>query len=182
MNIPQLKTHRTQITLLQPDQAPLLADYYRRNQDHLAPWEGLREPNFYSEADCRMRIEKNLHIFEQGSGLAWAALSPDAKQIVATCGLSNIVRGLFQACNLGYSVDAQCQGQGIMREVLEAVIAYAFKELQLHRIMANYMPHNLRSERLLQSLGFEREGYAKSYLKIAGQWQDHVLTALINPA
>jgi ribosomal-protein-alanine N-acetyltransferase len=39
----------------------------------------------------------------------------------------------------------------------------------------------VRSERLLARLGFEREGYAKAYLKIAGQWQDMVLNSLINP-
>lgn len=182
MNLPQLKTTRSYITLLQPQQAILLADYYQRNQDHLAPWEGVREPHFYSEAECRTRIEKNLHIFAQGGGAAFAVFSADGSQMIATCNLSNIVRGVFQACHLGYSVSAEYQGQGLMREALRAVIGYAFDELQLHRIMANYMPHNLRSEGLLQSLGFEREGYAKAYLKIAGQWQDHVLTALINPA
>jgi ribosomal-protein-alanine N-acetyltransferase len=46
--------------------------------------------------------------------------------------------------------------------------------------MANYMPGNERSARLLERLGFEREGYAKAYLNIAGRWQDHVLTALVN--
>ena len=46
--------------------------------------------------------------------------------------------------------------------------------------MANYMPHNHRSGKLLERLGFEREGYAKDYLLIDGQWRDHVLTALTN--
>ena len=48
----------------------------------------------------------------------------------------------------------------------------------MHRIMANYMPHNMRSGNLLAKLGFEREGYARQYLQINGEWRDHVLTAL----
>ena len=48
--------------------------------------------------------------------------------------------------------------------------------------MANYLPSNTRSEALLERLGFEREGYAKSYLQIGGRWRDHVLTAKVNPA
>lgn len=51
----------------------------------------------------------------------------------------------------------------------------------IHRIMANYMPHNKRSGALLARLGFEKEGYAKDYLLIDGQWRDHVLTALTTP-
>jgi ribosomal-protein-alanine N-acetyltransferase len=56
-----------------------------------------------------------------------------------------------------------------------------FGLMGLHRIMANHMPSNLRSAKLLQSLGFEREGVARSYLQIAGQWEDMVLNALVNP-
>ena len=66
-----------------------------------------------------------------------------------------------------------------MQEVLRAGIDWAFDELGLHRVMANYLPRNERSARLLTLLGFEREGYAKRYLNIAGVWEDHILTALV---
>ena len=68
-----------------------------------------------------------------------------------------------------------------MTEFVEGAINYVFERLDLHRIMANYMPGNTRSARVLDKLGFNKEGFAKSYLKIAGEWQDHVLTAKINP-
>jgi ribosomal-protein-alanine N-acetyltransferase len=55
-----------------------------------------------------------------------------------------------------------------------------FEQQKLHRIMANYMPSNKRSARLLQKLGFVIEGHAKKYLLINGQWEDHVLTSLTN--
>ena len=48
--------------------------------------------------------------------------------------------------------------------------------------MATYTVANKRSAALLEQLGFEKEGYAKSYLNIAGVWEDHILTALINPS
>ncbi len=62
-----------------------------------------------------------------------------------------------------------------------ATIDYAFRELRLHRIMANYRPENGRSGRLLERLGFVREGYARDYLFIDGAWRDHVLTSKTNP-
>lgn len=81
------------------------------------------------------------------------------------------------ACYLGYSVDHSSQGRGVMYEALDTLIPVVFSQFGLHRIMANYMPRNERSGRLLQRLGFEKEGYAKDYLQIAGRWEDHVLTA-----
>lgn len=96
------------------------------------------------------------------------------------CNFTNIIRGPFQACYLGYSIDDAIQGQGVMREILLAGLNYVFTEFNLNRVMANYIPCNVRSGRLLASLGFEKEGLAKSYLKINGRWQDHILTSKLN--
>jgi ribosomal-protein-alanine N-acetyltransferase len=83
-------------------------------------------------------------------------------------------------CNLGYSIAATDQGKGLMTEALLAATAYAFDELGLHRIEANYMPRNDRSARVLQRLGFVVEGHAKDYILINGTWEDHVKTSLTN--
>ena len=83
---------------------------------------------------------------------------------------------------LGYAIDQAHEGRGLMREALEATIEHAFTVLRLHRIQANYVPENERSGRLLERLGFRREGLAKDYLFIDGRWRDHVLTARLNPA
>lgn len=79
-------------------------------------------------------------------------------------------------------VDRRFEGKGYMSEAIRAVIRYAFEERKLHRIMANYMPGNERSARLLERLNFEREGVAREYLYIRDRWEDHVLTALTNRA
>ena len=67
-----------------------------------------------------------------------------------------------------------------MSEAIRKGIEYMFKEQNIHRIMANYMPSNNRSAQLLQKLGFNIEGQAKKYLLINNQWEDHILTSLTN--
>ena len=116
---------------------------------------------------------------ERDRGYPLLLLDPEEQEIRGSMTLSNVVRGPFQACLLGYGIGASWHGRGLMHEALEATLAWAFGELDLHRVMANYLPLNERSARLLARLGFEREGYARAYLKIAGQWEDHVLTAKI---
>lgn len=68
-----------------------------------------------------------------------------------------------------------------MTEIVELSVNHVFQTLDLHRVMANYVPENVRSARVLEKLGFEQEELARSYLKIGGQWCDHVLTSKINP-
>jgi [ribosomal protein S5]-alanine N-acetyltransferase len=97
--------------------------------------------------------------------------------------LSQIARGPFHSAMLGYTIDAACEGRGLMSEALRAVIAEAFgPRLALHRIQANARIENRRSLALLERLGFVREGLARNYLYIDGAWRDHVMTALLNPA
>lgn len=181
MALPYLQTPRACIRLGEEADAPKLLRYRLENRAHLAPWEPLREAEYYTLEHCLKTISGSRDSAQHDRGYPLLVFDPSSQTMLATCSFSNIVRGAFQACHLGYGVAARMQGQGLMREVLEAGIAWAFDELRLHRIMANYLPRNERSARLLASLGFEREGYAKRYLQIAGNWEDHILTALICP-
>lgn len=96
------------------------------------------------------------------------------------CSLTQIVYGPFQACYMGFGVAFGAQGKGIAHQLCQHAISYAFNDIGLHRIMANYMSHNNRSAKLLSRLGFEKEGLARDYLKISGEWQNHMLTSLMN--
>jgi ribosomal-protein-alanine N-acetyltransferase len=60
-------------------------------------------------------------------------------------------------------------------------VAHAFGALGLHRMMASYMPRNRRSGTVLRRAGFVVEGYARAYLMINGRWEDHLMTAIVNP-
>ena len=70
-------------------------------------------------------------------------------------------------------------GRGYMSRAVRAAAHFAFGTLRLHRLEAACLPHNDASIRVLESVGFQREGYARSYLRINGRWQDHILYALL---
>ena len=179
MTLRRMQTARGVIRLLEPADAPKLLQYRRENREHLAPWEPSREADYYTLEQCRSAAIDACEGAERDRGYPLLLLDADEQVIRGSMTLSNVVRGPFQACLLGYGIGARWQGRGLMHEALEGTLAWAFGALDLHRVMANYLPRNERSARLLARLGFEREGYARAYLKIAGQWEDHVLTAKI---
>ena len=176
---PRVVTSRTVIRLLAPADATKLLRFRADNRDHLAPWEPLRDESWYTLEGCTHSVVEGAAVARLDRGYPFAVFNSDETGILASFTLSNVVRGPFQACLLGYGVAADQQGNGLMHEALEAGLQCAFGELDLHRVMANYLPRNERSARLLERLGFEREGYARSYLKIAGHWEGHVLTARV---
>lgn len=194
--LPILKTARLYLTVLLPEQYALLATYYKDNQSHLSPWEPLRTVDYFMDAKVQARLTDNLSAYFKEKAVHWVAFQhqdvsstnrlnqgllsvrPNA-EVIGVCNFTNIIQGPFQACHLGYSLAEAHQGQGYMQEMLKACMAYMFDEYQLHRIMANYLPDNIKSATLLEKLGFEKEGVARDYLHIAGKWQDHVLTSKI---
>ena len=179
--IPELITPNLIITVLKPEKFSHLACYERNNRVHLAKWEPKRDETYFADNEVELRVKLNYEQFISGKSVPLVGFDKSRSKIIGVCYFTNIVHGVFQACHLGYSINEQDQGKGLMFEMLEPCTAFIFEQVGLHRIMANYIPSNVRSEKLLTKLGFEREGLAKSYLKIAGSWQDHVLTSKINP-
>jgi ribosomal-protein-alanine N-acetyltransferase len=180
-NFPLLHTVRTRIRLAEEADARRLHAFRVENRAHLSPWEPLREDGYYSLEHCARSIADGQESARLDLGYSFVVFSASEGEIMATFTFAHVMRGAFQACLLGYATSARAQGRGLMHEALEAGLAFAFGDLGLHRVMANYLPRNERSARLLERLGFEREGYAKRYLQIGGAWEDHVLTARTRP-
>ncbi|AZY48202.1 GNAT family N-acetyltransferase [Bordetella avium] len=155
-------------------------DYQWRNRERLRPWEPLRDEAYYTISGVVARCLEQERQMALGNALYFVIKRRDDGAMAGECGFTNIVRGPFQACYLGFSLDGREEGRGLMQAALQIAIAQVFQSLRLHRIMANYRPENTRSGALLSRLGFVKEGYARRYLKINGVWQDHVLTARTN--
>lgn len=146
----------------------------------LSPWEPLRDDSYYSEEAILQRIEQELLLDSQEKQLSLYLTRKGEERIIGNVTLSNIVRGPFQSCFLGYKLDEEATGHGYMREAVAKVVEIAFNDLHLHRIEANIMPRNKRSLQVVKKNGFFFEGASKNYLKINGKWEDHAHYVLLN--
>lgn len=158
--------------------------FAEENRAHLAPWEPPCPSDYFSLGFWRERLRKNLIEFDKGVSVRFSIFwkdDPDSP-VLGNCNFSNIVWGAFHCATLGYRLDHRVEGKGVMTEALAGAIRYMFEEQGFHRIQANYRPTNEKSGNVLRRLGFVVEGYARDYLFIDGDWRDHVLTSLTNPA
>lgn len=153
--------------------AGALAAAYSRNRGHLAQWDPTREEEFYTEEGQTRRIREQLALREMGTALP--LVFAEGETIVGLITLSSIVRGAFQNGMLGYWLDRDHTGRGLMSEAIAAVIDASRDDYGLHRIQAATLLNNQASQTVLTRAGFERIGVAPQYLLIAGRWQDHVL-------
>lgn len=176
----ELSTERLALRVPAPEDAAAYAAYLARNREHFAPAMPAREPSFYEPATWEAAFA-SLRADVEAERRVTLLLRDAAGEIAGDVSLSCVVRGPLQQAFLGYKLDRDRQGEGLMSEAVSAVIDFAFGPWNLHRLSANYRPENTRSGRLLRRLGFVVEGYARDYLHLDGAWRDHVLTALYNP-
>ncbi|MBF4617552.1 GNAT family N-acetyltransferase [Clavibacter sp. VKM Ac-2873] len=162
------------IRLLTPDDAPALSALRLRSRAHLAPWEPIRQPDHDTPAGQRADVEAALAQHALGQGLPLAILD-DEGSVAGRLNLNGIVRGAFESCSAGYWLAADRTGRGLATEAVRAAVALAFGDLGLHRVEAGTLLGNRASQAVLARAGFTRYGLAPRYLRIAGEWQDHVL-------
>ncbi len=149
-----------------------------RSRSFLVAWEPVWPSDDLTRAAFRRRLR--LHAEEMNRDEAYPFLVfRDDDVMLGGLTIGQIRRGVAQTATLGYWMGEAHAGRGYMSRAVRAATGFVFSSLRLHRLEAACLPHNAASMQLLQSVGFRREGYARSYLRINGRWQDHILFALL---
>ena len=178
-----IETERLVIRLAKVEDVPEIVRFYSENREHLQPFSPAYKPDFLDPSMWLDQVRHRAHELEAGSGFrGFLFLRSQPVRIIGNINLTQVYRGAFQSCVLGYNLAAEEQGHGYMTEGVRAAVAFAFDHWGLHRVAANYMPRNTRSAAVLERCGFKVEGHAPAYVRINEVWEDHVLTAIINPS
>lgn len=166
--------------LVTPADAPALAGLLRANAGFLAPWEPVRPQEYATTAGQRDVIAAALEDHRAGRCLPHVVLGADGR-VAGRVTLTSVVRGAFQSASLGYWVAEPETGRGLATTAVRDILRVAFDELELHRVEAATLLHNVASQKVLRRSGFTAFGVAPQYLKIAGRWQDHALFQALAP-
>lgn len=150
------------------------------SRDFLTPWEPLWPANDLTRTAFRSRIRQYWRDIDEDAAYPYFIFDGEGDVLVGALTLSNVRRGVAQTATLGYWIGLPHARRGYMTSAVRLVVDFAFRHLGLHRVEAACLPHNTASLALLGKCGFEREGLARGYLKIAGEWRDHVLFARLN--
>jgi ribosomal-protein-alanine N-acetyltransferase len=145
----------------------------------LKPWEPRWPVDDLTRAGYRRRLLRQDRDRQDDQAYSFLLFREEDNALLGGLTLGNVRRGVAQCGALGYWMGEPFAGQGYMSRGVKAALRHAFVELRLHRVEAACAPHNERSRRLLERLGFQHEGFARGYLLIDGVWQDHLLFGLL---
>lgn len=177
-----VKTQRMTIRAILASDLIELAAFHAASMDSFRPWV----PSFPADATPTEMASQQLKTATQseqsGSDLKRIGVLDDG-QIVGCFNLNIISRGVFQNAFAGWSIRPDMQRQGYGAEGVRGLLRLAFTVhphgADLHRVQANIMPENRASIALAERCGFRLEGRLIRYLKIDGEWRDHLAYAIL---
>jgi [ribosomal protein S5]-alanine N-acetyltransferase len=110
--------------------------------------------------------------------LTWIIADAESDTMIGSTTLYEI-NPLHARAGLGYALMPAFWGKGLAREAATLALCYGFLELDLHRIEADTEPNNTRSNRLLESLGFQREGLLRERFRHPDGIQDSLIFGIL---
>ena len=145
----------------------------------LEPWEPAWPEDDLTRGSFRRRLRRYAEEIRSDTAYSYLIFGEGERTLMGGVTVGQVRRGVAQAATLGYWMGAPFAGRGVMTLAVGLVLDHAFDELGLRRIEAACVPSNAASIRVLERNGFQREGYARRYLRIAGEWRDHLLHAVL---
>jgi ribosomal-protein-alanine N-acetyltransferase len=159
---------------------PAWAHLRAASREFLEPWEPTWPADDLDRTAFRRRLRRHREEISGDEAYPFLIFESRSDQLVGGLTLGQVRRGVAQTATLGYWMGEAHAGRGHMTQAVRAVLDHAFGTLALRRIEAACLPNNSRSIRLLERVGFRREGIARAYLQINGRWQDHAFYAILD--
>jgi ribosomal-protein-alanine N-acetyltransferase len=150
-----------------------------RNEAWLAPWEPTSIESWaarHSVASWPSAVSALRRLARSGAVLPFMVTWDG--ELAGQLTINNLVRGALRSAQIGYWVDQERAGRGIITTAVALATDHCFGPVGLHRVEIDIRPENAPSRRVVAKLGFREEGYLVRYLDIDGAWRDHVTYAL----
>lgn len=123
-------------------------------------------------------IERYQREIEGNEEITWGIVLKESQKLIGTCCLGNFDKGAERA-EIGYAISKAHWGKGYATEAAKKILDYGFNKIKLNRIEATITPGNDSSVRVLEKLGFEREGLVRQRDLVKGKIVDGIIMGLL---
>jgi RimJ/RimL family protein N-acetyltransferase len=173
-DLPALAATRVVLRRIRPGDVPDLFTVFS-DPEVMRYWDGVPMTAIEDASAYLAHIDDS---FRARTLFQWAIAEQATDRLLGTCTLLHLST-THRRAELGFALGQAHWGQGVATEAVRALIAFAFRDLDLHRLEADADPRNDRSLRLLEKLGFRREGLLRERYHVASELQDAVLLGLL---
>ncbi|WP_042144498.1 GNAT family N-acetyltransferase [Paucisalibacillus sp. EB02] len=171
---PVLETKRLILRKVTKADANSMLNYL--SDEEVMKYYGL-EP-FKSIDDALDEISWYQSIQNNKTGIRWGITLKEQGIVIGSCGFHNNISQHFRT-EIGFELSKEQWGKGIAFEAVEAIISYGYEHMNFQRIEALIEPPNQSSQKLVEKLGFIREGLLRNYEFTCGKFDDLYMYSLL---
>ncbi|AKT37275.1 GNAT family N-acetyltransferase [Chondromyces crocatus] len=132
----------------------------------------------YTREQCQEHLERIHAGIREGVSIRWGLTLRDTGELIGTSGLWNWNKQ-HRWAETGYELTPERWGKGYMPEALRAICGYTFAHTDIHRIEARIDPENTASARVLEKVGFVKEGVMRQNWFFDGRFTDTPVYGLL---
>ena len=169
-----LTTERLTLRWFTPADADALFSIFA-DPDVVRYWSS---PEWADTSHAHQMIEDTIAGYTSGDGVRFAVVLTATGELVGQVNLGHMFHS-NRRCEVGYAMASAYWGKGYITEALVAAFDYAFGPLNLNRIEADIDPRNDASEKVLQRLGFKKEGFMPERWIVKGEVSDTTFYGLL---
>lgn len=158
---PQLTTEQLLLRRTMLTDAPDVLQF--RGDPYVQRFNG---PVYEAVAEAEGLIHELHDEYFKQSGICWGVTLKNEGKVIGLFGIHHWSRRHRRA-EIGYDMNRDYWGQGLATEALQAMLRFSFVQMNLNRIYAGTIADNHESVRLLERLGFVREGTKRAF-----SWED----------
>lgn len=172
--LPNIEAARIRLRHLEENDIDALFEIFS-DEETMRYWSS---PPFQARADAEKYLADISKLFRQKTLFQWGISLKESGEIIGTSTLFHLDMRNRRA-EIGYILNRKFWKKGFVNEALNSLLNFAFEELNLHRIEADVDPNNAASIRVVEKLGFQKEGYLRERWHIAGKICDTVFYGLL---
>jgi ribosomal-protein-alanine N-acetyltransferase len=173
---PELMTDRLVLRQLNMADAPEV--FFLRSDKTVLEFIGKEPAKSVKEAEAYIKMINNLA--KENESILWGiALRNKPGTIIGSICFWNMQKENYRT-EIGYVLHPAYWKKGIMKEAMLKALDYGFNTIKLHSVEARVAAGNEASLQLLESAGFEKEGYFKEDFYFKGRFSDTVVYSKLN--
>ena len=166
-HFPQLETERLLLRAMRVSDAPDMYDYaHRPDVTRYLLWNPHPDVGY-----TRRYLEYLAGRYRLGQFYDWALIHKADGRMIGTCGFVRFDMP-HNAAEIGYVLNPDYRGQGLMPEAAERILQFGFSVLNLHRVEAHFMIENTASRQVMEKLGMTFEGVRREAMLVKGLYRD----------
>jgi len=172
--LPLIEAERILLRHLEKSDVDSLFDIFS-DDETMRYWSS---PPFQSRDEAENLLAEIHGYFAQKMLFQWGIALKESDRIIGTTTLFHLDTKNRRA-EIGYALDRRFWGKGYVNEALNSLFKYAFENLKMHRIEADVDPRNSASVKVLERLGFQKEGLLRERWHVGGEIQDALFYGLL---